>query len=71
MLCLAEPEVAGKMLYKDIPTVYRWDKKSKWWLQYKKHVELYIYLLKILNGFTCDFCCAIGVDQRLSKISGL
>ncbi|OWY91490.1 Helitron helicase, partial [Phytophthora megakarya] len=50
MLYLAEPEVAGKMLYKDIPsvyrwdkkskfpTVYRWDKKSKWWLQYKKYV---------------------------------
>ncbi|POM77519.1 Helitron helicase-like protein [Phytophthora palmivora] len=26
------------MLYKDIPTVYRWDKKSKWWVQYKKYV---------------------------------
>ncbi|OWZ12200.1 LOW QUALITY PROTEIN: Helitron helicase [Phytophthora megakarya] len=38
MLCLAEPEVAGKMLYKDIPTVYRWDKKSKLWVQYKRYV---------------------------------
>ncbi|OWZ12881.1 Helitron helicase [Phytophthora megakarya] len=38
MLCLVELEVAGKMLYKDIPTVYRWDKKSKWWLQYQKYV---------------------------------
>ncbi|POM73708.1 Helitron helicase-like protein [Phytophthora palmivora] len=36
VLCLAEPEVDGKMLYMNIPTAYRWDKKSKWWVQYKK-----------------------------------
>ncbi|OWY99784.1 Helitron helicase [Phytophthora megakarya] len=30
MLCLAELGVAGKMLYKDVPTVYRWNKRSKW-----------------------------------------
>ncbi|OWY94855.1 Helitron helicase [Phytophthora megakarya] len=32
MLCLAEPEFAG---YFD---TYRWDKKSKWWVQSKKYV---------------------------------
>ncbi|OWZ04358.1 Helitron helicase, partial [Phytophthora megakarya] len=60
MLCLAEPEGTGKMLYKDITTVCRWDKKSKWWLQYKKYVALYMYLIKIRNGFTCDFCYRRG-----------
>ncbi|OWZ14893.1 Helitron helicase [Phytophthora megakarya] len=28
--CLAEPDVAGKILYKDFSTGYRWDKKRKW-----------------------------------------
>ncbi|POM61706.1 LOW QUALITY PROTEIN: Helitron helicase-like protein [Phytophthora palmivora] len=55
MLCIADREVAGKMLYKDIPTVYRWDKKSKWWVQYKKYVPSIGRIVhvspQIQNGF--------------------
>ncbi|POM64848.1 Helitron helicase-like protein [Phytophthora palmivora] len=47
MLCLADPEVAGKMLYKDIPTVYHWDKKSKWWVQYKKYVPSICHIVHV------------------------
>ncbi|OWZ22756.1 Helitron helicase [Phytophthora megakarya] len=40
------------MLYKDIPTVYRWDKKSKWWVHMSfQYAALYMYLPKIQNGF--------------------
>ncbi|POM64690.1 Helitron helicase-like protein [Phytophthora palmivora] len=61
-----------KMLYKDIPTVYRWDKKSKWWAQYKNtfllSVASYMFLHKIQNGFTCDCYCVIETGLLPSKI---
>ncbi|KAK1933963.1 ATP-dependent DNA helicase RRM3 [Phytophthora citrophthora] len=37
LLCIMEPDVAGTMLYKDIPTVYRWNKRNKEWVQYRKY----------------------------------
>ncbi|OWY96829.1 Helitron helicase [Phytophthora megakarya] len=31
-----------------------------------QELALYIYLTENLNGFTCDFCCAIGVGRSLT-----
>ncbi|POM63997.1 Helitron helicase-like protein [Phytophthora palmivora] len=74
MVFLAEPEVAGKMLYKDILTVYHWDKIIK---VYKNTFLLsaasYMYLHKIQNGFTCVRYCVIGTGllEDLRAIDGV
>lgn len=38
-ICVEEPDVAGVMLYKDIPKKYRWDDKHKRWVRYVRHVS--------------------------------
>ncbi|POM62082.1 Helitron helicase-like protein [Phytophthora palmivora] len=75
-LCTQYPEGTAAFLYKDVPVMYRWDDRLKYWVPYKntllRWIDWYTSRHKTQSGFTLDFYCAIGDHPNLgNEWSGL